>query len=517
MVKNKKRNNIKRDKSSHNSKRKRFNPWFAGAIFSIAASLGVASYYFLNKNEPSINERVQISFEQAKNTADLRQSYLNQLFKKKDSVGVEGWDSFASFVYDPNFSELTKLQIRKGGNNASRINEYSPENGLIRLISTPYFGERNVPLSSYFDKAAFKFCQTEDELLSCLDNESFHAHIFHTGKAHISTELPDKDSSPQLIFDLMSELYSFEKQFFFIELGKRKVRREFIEMFLLPANKLYQKLLIIAEQNDREGAFAKFIKQALESRPTIQYFTGEKVFFEDAIKDENLRQKYLEQRSKHLIQALESQYSTKLVDKIFYDPEYKGLDLLINKELADASSLEEVNYWKNSLVQNEDHRSQKDIKCLGKTMILPKKFMQGQPSDLYFSRDCFDPEFVDSEEEFLSLLDHELNHALIINKGLPIKKEFSAKHNLDSSMKLDLGSDLNSSCIEVVAYHFQILLIEDGVRKVRDSYRQRAVNSYYREYEIVRAIADRNDDSVESRFANALLDSLIYHPEPKRN
>lgn len=299
MVKNNRRNNIKRDKSNYNSKCKRFNPWFAGAIFSIAASLGVASYYFLNKNEPSIDERVQISFEQAQS-------------------------------------------------------------------------------------------------------------------------------------------------------------------------------------------------------------------------NEGLRQIYIEQKSKPSITSLESQYSTKLVDKIVYDPEYKGLDLLINKELADTSNPEEINYWKNSLLQNEDHRSQKDIKCLGKTMILPKKFMHGQPSDLYFSKDCFDPEFVDSEEEFLSLLDHELNHALIINKGLPIKKEFSAKHNLDSSMKLDLGSDLGSSCIEVVAYHFQILLIEDGVRKVRDSYRQRAVNSYYREYEIVRAIADRNDDSVESRFANALLDSLIYHPGPKR-
>ncbi len=127
------------------------------------------------------------------------------------------------------------------------------------------------------------------------------------------------------------------------------------------------------------------------------------ISFEQAKLNEGLRQVYIEQKSKQPIKSLESQYSTKLVDKIIYDPEYKALDFLINKLLAGADSLEETAYWKNTLLQNEENRSQKDIKCLGKTMISPKKFMQGQPSDLYFSKDCFDPEFVDSEEEFLSL------------------------------------------------------------------------------------------------------------------
>lgn len=524
--KQKQPNKIKKIVSSQNSKLRRFQKTLIAGTIVGASLIGAGALVYNNwpsiftRPSSGIEQKVDVSFEQARNNLSSRQEYIDQLFKRKDRVGVEGWESFAGFVYVTNPAEYDRMMKEKGAVD-ERIPEYSPSSskGLIRFIGTPFLGQREVPLTSYFFNDVFNYCLTEDELLSCLDNESFHAFMFHKGKAHIKTDLPDKNPPNQLVFDLMSELYSFEKQFFFIEARKRRVRKEFVELILPPAKVLYDKLIELTRQEDRDGAFARAIKRALESRPTLPYFTGEKIFFEDAVENPELRQKYLTQRAAIFISALEQEHNTKLVGQIIYDPEYRKLDDFCREVIEIYSNdSRKLAYFRDYLKSNQDHRIGDKELHLGKTILPTANFAQGETSDIYLPKEFFDPELIASEDELLSILDHELNHAIIGNKGIPIKQYMRIKHGLDNTLDAtNLNDNLSLACHEVIAYHFQLDLIENGTRRVRLIFRQRSINSYNREYQIVKSFADRNDDSFDSRFANALIDSLTYHPEPKRN
>ncbi len=517
---------IQRDLSSQDSKPRlsRFQKTLIAGTIVASSLIGTTALVWNNWpnifKRPGLEQVVEVSFDQARNNLSSRQEYLDQLFKRKDRVGVEGWESFAGFVYVNDPAEYDRMMKEKGSVD-ERIPEYSPSSskGLIRFIGTPFLGQREVPLTSYFFNDVFNYCLTEDELLSCLDNESFHAFMFHKGKAHIKTDLPDKNPPSQLVFDLMSELYSFEKQFFNIESGKRKVRKEFVELFFPVAKVLYQRLLEIASQEDRDGAFARAIQQVLESRPTLPYFTGEKIFFEDAVENPELRQKYLTQRAAIFISALEQKHNTRLVEQIIYDPEYRQLDDLCREAIETyGNDSRKLAYFKSYLSGNQKHRISDKELHLGKTILPTANISQAEPSDIYLPKEIFNSEWIDSEDELLSIIDHELNHALIGNKGLPIKHDVRMKHGLDDTLDAtSLNDDLSLACHEVIAYHFQLALIENGTRRVRPVFRQRLVNSYNREYQIVKSFADRNDSSFDSRFANALIDSLTYHPGPKRN
>jgi len=243
------------------------------------------------------------------------------------------------------------------------------------------------------------------------------------------------------------------------------------------------------------------------------------VSFEQAKSNENLRQEYIEKKAILLISNLELQYNTKLVNKVVYDPQYRQLDDVCQEAIEIYSDdPRKVAYFDWYIKSNKVHRIRSNELHLGKTILLTANFAQGEASDIYLPQEIFDNELVDSEDELLSIIDHELNHTLIGNKGLPIKHDISVKHSLDNTLDAtSLNDDLSLACHEVVAYNLQLTLIENRTRKVRPVFRQRLINSYNRQYQIVKSFADVNDDSFDSRFANALIDSLTYHPGPKRN
>jgi len=242
------------------------------------------------------------------------------------------------------------------------------------------------------------------------------------------------------------------------------------------------------------------------------------VSFEQAKSNENLRQEYIQQKAISLILNLELQHNTKLVNKVVYDPQYRQLDEVCQEAIKIYSDdPRKVAYFRNNLLGNNYHRIISDSKCLGVTILSTADFAQGEASNIYVPKELFDAELIASEDELLSVLDHELYHTIVNNKGLPLKNDVRAKYDIISFEVTGLSLDLTAAWLEVVAYNSQLENIENGTRKVRPVFRQRLINSYNRQYQIVKSFADVNDDSFDSRFANALIDSLTYHPGPKRN
>lgn len=82
----------------------------------LATGLGIgATAVFLPNSTPSLEKKVEISFEQAKSNPSRRQDYLDYVLEKKDVYGVDGWESFEGFVYDPKFER--KSIVRSAANN----------------------------------------------------------------------------------------------------------------------------------------------------------------------------------------------------------------------------------------------------------------------------------------------------------------------------------------------------------------------------------------------------------------
>lgn len=249
---------------------------------------------------------------------------------------------------------------------------------------------------------------------------------------------------------------------------------------------------------------------------TIEKEAG--ISFEDAVKNSSLRQQYIAQKSKTLIKLLEIQHDTKLVNKIIYDPQYTQLDELCRKGIEKyGENVKKSEYFRNFLLNNTEQRKTNEELIFGQAILSTADMAQGEASDIYLSDDCFNPERIFSEDEFLSIIDHELNHALTNNKGVSITHEAGLMNRLNNNLDAtDLDTNLNLPCLEVVAYHNQILLIENDTRTVRNEFRQWIINSYYKFYQEVKSVADKNDGSFDSRFCTALIESLTYYPDSKR-
>ncbi len=243
-----------------------------------------------------------------------------------------------------------------------------------------------------------------------------------------------------------------------------------------------------------------------------------KISFQEAQRDETLRQRYIDQKAYPLSKEFDRSFKSRITEAIVYDHDFGQLDeacrLGLEKYGADSP---QSTYFRNIIKQNQENRERENQKILGMTILPTVNFAEGGASEIYFSKDCFNPELVASEDEFLSLLDHEMFHAACNNKGMPIKHEVGAKYGLDSISAVEfLNPDLVSASFEVVAFNFQLKEIDEGRRKVGPAFRQRTITSYNNYYQTIKSFADRNDGSLDSRFSSALIEYLTYHPRLRK-
>ena len=259
-----------------------------GGVAMLTAGVGLwslAGDFFKStpvpQNIPVVSRSLEsITFEEARKTVlekapneeEVVQTYLNQLFndKEKHDLGIDGWDSFKDFVYD---QELNKIQeeFNKRGLECKATNEkYQDTSKGFLMIATPYFGKNGEKIDAYVSRKTFEHCESQDELLSALDNEAYHAGWQETGNVHLNPGIPEiKDYNLGWI---MHELFSFDLQFKGIYYGHRKVRNQFIKGSYGGARVLFQELEKVCEEGSERSSDAKRIFNCLLAQPTAQFF-----------------------------------------------------------------------------------------------------------------------------------------------------------------------------------------------------------------------------------------------------
>ena len=269
------------------------NFWLkAGICTAAAACLGVGVLYeqfrtpthdtsnpainVASRSEPNSLEK--ITFEEAKkavverssNEEQIVQAYFDQLLRERDKhdLGIDGWDSFRRFIYDPNLEKMYAEYEKRGLKPRPSNKAYQKPGGNV-IASVPRF-KIGSPCGVYISRHALKFAKNQDELLSILDNEAFHAGLYHKGKSHMSLGI--RKLSDTELSAILDEILSFDLQFGAIALGLRRVSNEFIYSSYKGARVLFKELEKIAEERTPRSYNAKVIYNSLLQRPTFQFF-----------------------------------------------------------------------------------------------------------------------------------------------------------------------------------------------------------------------------------------------------
>ena len=211
-----------------------------------------------------------IDYDMAKQDKNLREAYLNQLFVNRSQYGDEAWNSFAGIVYDPDF-KMYDSEFERRGIKPKILEGYGDREDAFALAHV-YFDKVGIPQRVYISKHAFEMTNLEDDLLAILDNESINAQLLHKERSHLSLNIPRDREMSSYMFALISEVLSFEKEFYNIETGKRNVSPEFLNGVLGPAKSLYEQLEQVASMNNGDSGFARGVLEAVSSRPTLKYF-----------------------------------------------------------------------------------------------------------------------------------------------------------------------------------------------------------------------------------------------------
>ncbi len=231
-------------------------------------------------SQPSSLEK--ITFESVKQIIDKKspdeqgvvQSYLDQLFRDraKHGSGIDGWKSFAAFVYDPHFEKMFAEYSRNGFTPENSNDAYLGHKKASLLMSTPCMkpGEKG---TVYVSRKLFEFAYNQDEILSSFDNESYHAGLCHTEMIHLA--LPSYPKDPELM-NIVDEMFSFDLQFRGIELGKRKVSQKFVEWSLPGARILFRELERVADESSIRSPDAKKAYNFMLQQKTLPYFVDQR-------------------------------------------------------------------------------------------------------------------------------------------------------------------------------------------------------------------------------------------------
>ena len=205
-------------------------------------------------------------YYRAKGNESMRQDYFNFLLENRNHYGMPGWESFNRLVYDPGFQRLRNHSDGLG------IQYKWPGINQFRFMQT-------IGQDVYIDAKTLLGSESEHEILSGLDNESYHANHHRTGRTHIGDGRLYKNPlviPSRLLIDLIHELYSFDKQFIYIQSGKRKVSQKFVRRFSRTAQGYYKILLETANKNDiANNLVANEVLETLKNRPTLKLFTGQ--------------------------------------------------------------------------------------------------------------------------------------------------------------------------------------------------------------------------------------------------
>jgi len=221
--------------------------------------------------ESVVQEEI-ITYDMAKNDESLRQEYLNQVLMDRSKHGDKMWNAFANLIYDPEFDLLATEYGDKGLHDvANRLRAFADED-FIPLMGGLYTGENGVPLDIHVSRDAFEVTQSEDELFTVLDNESVNADLYFSGNIYLIELEEDLNLNSDYLFNLALEVLGYEKEFYNIEIGIRKVSPGFLRGVDAPAKSAYAELLQFSRLNNDDGKFAKAVIDAIESRPTLKYF-----------------------------------------------------------------------------------------------------------------------------------------------------------------------------------------------------------------------------------------------------
>ncbi|MBW2969387.1 hypothetical protein KY314_04735 [Candidatus Woesearchaeota archaeon] len=252
---------------------------------------GIAAVVFFTADSPKHNGRnepvsptkssetslEEITFEVAKRAVIeqrpeeelIVQAYLNSILinRSKYDLGIDGWGAFQKLIYDPGlkkmWSEYERRDIKPEWSNKKY---QDPKKGFL-MMATPAFNQGK-KCDVYISRKCLEFIACQDELLSGLDNEAFHAGVYCDHKMHLQVPTP-KDSELWLI---MCELMSFDLQFKGILYGHRKVRNEFIAKSYDGARVLFRNMEQIANENSARSKDAKKIYNCLLKQPTFPFF-----------------------------------------------------------------------------------------------------------------------------------------------------------------------------------------------------------------------------------------------------
>jgi len=216
-----------------------------------------------------------------------------------------------------------------------------------------------------------------------------------------------------------------------------------------------------------------------ESRPQ-QIQSVQRITFEQAVKNEELRQRYLDQ-------VLREQEMPE-IGAIQYDPNFRGY-VYCQKEYG--TSLEKI----TGMV--EHFQKYKTTMCVP---TISPAIGRNLPHLLFVFLPCFESD-IKTEGEFLLELGHEYSVTKDFHDGIRIGGTKLDYNNIDQ-----LGEELVRAIVEARAYYTQLRKIIEGRIPVNDQYMLRLSENYLDFYNTIE-VASRKDD-FSGRMAKQILDSI---------
>ncbi len=232
-----------------------------------------------------------------------------------------------------------------------------------------------------------------------------------------------------------------------------------------------------------------------------------KTAFEEVKTNPRLRADYVSKKAETAIRELEQTIGfSGFVNKIIYDPGFNQLDSYIENTIAELNNNPSTYKFRNVLLDTLRHRNGASRKI---ALTFSKECIgSGTSSNIYLSEIIFDANLMSSEEEFKSILDHELVHAVMNYKGLSFKGECASF--LDSTETLEivnLDGYLATVIQETLAFQIQYGYIQNGTRNVSERFKQCILKEYKRAYSELKTLSEENN-SDQSKVAKALICSI---------
>ncbi|QQG38841.1 MAG: hypothetical protein HYS32_04565 [Candidatus Woesearchaeota archaeon] len=277
-------------------RRRRIVGWVASiGLLTTLATATLPNVITRIKDPIKAEQTVRISFEEALNNPNLRQTYLRQVADPLIKDVEQEFDAqgfIGRIVYDPNFEileETSKKGLRKFAGDPKKeayfrstlrsIEEAREDRefghlGQTFLPSTEAC-KRN-PSDIHIGNLTFEraIVASEEDLKAIFDHELFHGVVYFRGmpiKKGLVNLNPKKDASminPELI-SICDEVLAYHRELGLIEKGVRRVSSLFRQRTIATYNDFYLRLKAFTEVNNGspEATFARGVLGSLEYHP----------------------------------------------------------------------------------------------------------------------------------------------------------------------------------------------------------------------------------------------------------